>query len=48
MSTIVKAPCYVTNDILHHDPNVPCVRDEIKRLSQRYTDKIEEHQHTRD
>jgi len=36
---IVNAPWYVTNDTLHHDVNVPCVRDEIKRLSQRYADR---------
>jgi len=40
---IVNAPCYVTNDTLHHDLNVPHVRDEIKRLSQRYADRMEEH-----
>jgi len=31
------------NDTLHHDLNVLCVRDEIKRLSQRYADRMEEH-----
>jgi len=40
---IVNAPWYVTNDTLHHDLNVPCVRDEIKKLSQRYTDRLVEH-----
>jgi len=39
---IVNAPCYVTNNTLHHDLNVPCVRDEIKKLSQR----SEEHPNT--
>jgi len=28
---------------LHHDLNVPHVRDEIKRLSQRYADRMEKH-----
>jgi len=28
---IVNAPWYVTNDTLHHDLNVPYVRDEIKK-----------------
>jgi len=27
----------------HHDLNVPYVRNEIKRLSQKYTDRMEEH-----
>jgi len=40
---IVNAPCYVSNDILHHDPNVPYVRDEIKKLSPRYADRLEKH-----
>jgi len=43
---IVNAPWYVTNDILHHDLNVPYVRDEIKKLSQRYVDRLEEHFNT--
>jgi len=30
---IVNAPWYVTNDTLHHNLNVPYVRDEIKKLS---------------
>jgi len=37
---IINAPRYVTNDTLHHDLNV---RDEIRKLSQRYTDRLEEH-----
>jgi len=32
---------HITNDTLHHDFNVPYVRKEIKRVSQRYADKIE-------
>jgi len=40
---IVDAPWYVINDTLHHDLNVPYVRDEIKRLSQRYADRMEEY-----
>jgi len=39
---IVNAPCCVTNDTLH-DLNVPYVRDEIKKLSRRYADGLEEH-----
>jgi len=27
---IVNAPCYVSNDTLHHDLNVSYVTDEIK------------------
>jgi len=33
---------YVTNDTLHHDLNVPYVRDEIKKFNQRYADRLEE------
>jgi len=40
---IVNASWYVTNDTLRHDLNVPHVRDEIKRLKQRYADRMEEH-----
>jgi hypothetical protein len=36
---------HVTNDTLHHDLDVPYVRDEIKRPSQRYADSLEEHPH---
>jgi len=37
------APWYVTNDTLYHDLNVPYVRDEIKKFSQRYADRLGEH-----
>jgi len=40
---IVNAPWYVTNNTLHHDLNVPYVRDEIRKFSQRYADRWEEH-----
>jgi len=43
LKIIINAPWYVTNDTLHHDLNVPYVRDEIKRPGQRYADKMEEH-----
>jgi len=43
---IVNALCYVTNDTLHHDLNVSYVRDEIKKLNQRYADKLEQHPNT--
>jgi len=39
----LNVPWYVTNDTLHHDLNVSYVRDEIKKLSQRYADRLEEH-----
>jgi len=42
LGIIVNAPWYVSNDTLHHDLNVPYVSDEIKRLGQRYADKMEE------
>jgi len=40
---IVNAPWYVTNGTLHHDLNVPYVRDEIKKLSRRYADRLEKY-----
>jgi len=40
---IVDASWYVTNDVLHHDLNVPYVRDEIKKFSRGYADRLEEH-----
>jgi len=33
----------VTNDTLHHDLNVPYIKDEIKRFGQGYTNRIKEH-----
>jgi len=36
----------VTNNTLYHDLNVSYVRDEIKNVSQRYTDRLEEHPNT--
>jgi len=36
LTIIANAPWYVTNDTLHHDLNVPYVKDEIQRLGQRY------------
>jgi len=44
---IVNAPWYV-NNTLHHDLNVPYARDEIKKLSQRYADRLEKHPNARD
>jgi len=40
---IVNALRYVTKDTLHHDLNVLHVRDEIKRLEQRYADRMNEY-----
>jgi len=34
---------YVTNDTLHRDLNVSYVRDEIKKLSRKYADRLEQH-----
>jgi len=38
----LNVPWYVTNDTLHRDLNVPYVGDEIKKLGQRYADRMEE------
>jgi len=40
---IVNALRYITNDTLHRDLNMPYIRDEIKILSKRYADRMEEH-----
>jgi len=40
---IVDASWYVTNDTLYQDLNVPYVRDEIRRHSRRYADRMKEH-----
>jgi len=34
---------HITNDTLHYDLNMSYVRDEIRRLSQRYADRWEKH-----
>jgi len=39
---IINAPWYIISDTLYHDFNIPYVRDEISRLSQKYTDRMEE------
>jgi len=43
LRNIVNASWCITNDTLHHNLNVPYIRDEIKRLSQRYADRMKEH-----
>jgi len=43
LTIIVNAPLCVINDALHHDLNVPFVGDEIRRLSQRYVGRMEQH-----
>jgi len=40
---IINALWYVSNRTLRHDLNVPHVKDEIRRFSQRYADRMEEH-----
>jgi len=43
---IVNASWYVISDTLHHDFNVPYVRDEIKKLSQKYVNRLGEQPNT--
>jgi len=40
---IVDAPWYITNDTLYQDLNISYIRDEIRRHSQRYADRMKEH-----
>jgi len=35
LGNIVNTPCYVTNDTLRHDLNLPYVRGEIKKQSEK-------------
>jgi len=43
LEIIIYPSWYVTNDTLHHDFNVPYVKDEIRRHSWRYADRMKEH-----
>jgi len=40
---IFDAPWYITNDTLHHDLNMPYIRNKIRRHCQRYADRMKEH-----
>jgi len=40
---IVDVPWYVTNDTLHHILHVLYIIDEIRKLSQKYADRMKEH-----
>jgi len=41
--TIVNAPWYISNKVLHADRKVPTVREEITKFSVKYRDKITTH-----
>lgn len=40
---ITNAPWFVINDILHHDLNIPTVKEEIESKSKTHRDKIRNH-----
>jgi len=40
---VIDASWYVTNDILHYDLNISYIRNEIRRLKQRYAARMEKH-----
>jgi hypothetical protein len=43
LRTIVNAPWYISNRILHTDIKLPTVREEITKFSVKYRDKITTH-----
>jgi hypothetical protein len=43
LRTIVNAPWYVPNSVLHIDLSIPTVREEITKLSVAHKDKLSQH-----
>lgn len=43
LRTITKAPWYVNNNIIHEDLNIPTVQGEIKKWSEKYLEKLNQH-----
>jgi hypothetical protein len=41
--TLELSVLFVINDTLYHNLNMPYVRDKIRELNQRYTDRLEEY-----
>jgi hypothetical protein len=40
---VFNAPCYVSNKTLHEDSKIPFVKNEIKRMTNRYLQNLPEH-----
>lgn len=40
---ILQSPWYVTNKVIHRDTKMPTVQEEIRRFSQNYLHKLEDH-----
>jgi len=43
LSSMLLMSTQHVNDTLHYDLNVPYVRNEIRKLSQKYVDRLEKH-----
>lgn len=43
LRTVVDAPWFVTNEILHHDLQIPTVREEATRFVKRHMDRLNLH-----
>lgn len=43
LRTIVNAPWYVPNSVIHRDLQTPSINEEITRLSKKYKDRLETH-----
>lgn len=43
---ILKAPWFITNEAIHKDLNMPTVKEEIKKFSTRYLDRLSNHVNT--
>ncbi len=43
LRSILQAPWYISNHILHQDTRTPYVKDEITRLSGKYQEKLDKH-----
>lgn len=40
---ILDSPWFVTNNIIHYDLNMPKIKDEIKRFSEKYLNRLSDH-----
>jgi hypothetical protein len=43
LRSIVNAPWYISNKVLHTDLKIPTIREEITKFSVKYRDKITAH-----
>ncbi|KAJ4429608.1 hypothetical protein ANN_21794 [Periplaneta americana] len=43
LRSIVTAPWYVRNDVIHHDLNISTVKEEISKFSKKYLHRLNQH-----